>query len=369
MIYGTPRPDASLSAELAVFDELCGELGAQAGVAGRWLGALRRRWRAASAESSIEIEGFHVPGDERLAIASGSEPTDPTDEGRMALSCYARAMDHVGVMSDDPAFRWADRVVLDLHFDACYFQKDKEPGQYRRRGIEVTSPDGGPPAYVGPPAEQVPPLMEEIMDWLDHGDPDAHLIVRAAMAHLHLVSVHPFRDGNGRISRIVQSLVLARGGLLAPEFVSIEEYLGSNTSAYYASLQAVQGGTFQPERDTTPFVRLCVEAHVTQARRRRRQLAEAGVRWAYLEKLVDQRDWPDRLLIALEQSLFHGTDRALYVAEADVSAPTASSDLRRLLDAGLISQQGRGPTTRYVASEQLARDVRAHLNRATSEPD
>jgi Fic family protein len=302
-----------------------------------------------------------VPEHETLAIVGGNEPTDPSDEDRMALSCYARAMDHVGVMSGDPAFRWADRVVLDLHFDACYFQKDKEPGQYRLRGIEVTSPDGGAPAYVGPPAEQVQPLMVEVLSWLDHGDLDAHLTVRAAMAHLHLVSVHPFRDGNGRISRIVQSLVLARGGLLAPEFVSIEEYLGSNTSTYYAALQAVQGGTFQPERDAMPFVKLCVEAHVAQARRRRRQLSEAGARWAYLEQLVDQRDWPDRLVIALEQSLFHGTDRAVYVAEADVSAPTASGDLRRLLDAGLLSQQGRGPATRYVASEQLAHDVRAHL--------
>jgi Fic family protein len=368
VIYPTPRPDASLKAELASFDALRDELEAQASVAGRWLGALRRQWRAASAESSIEIEGFHVPEDEALAIVSGNDPTDPTDEDRMALSCYARAMDHVGVMSDDPVFQWMDRVVLDLHFDACYFQKDKEPGRYRRGGIEVTRSDGGPPAYVGPPAEQVSLLMGEIIDWLDHGDPDAHLIVRAAMAHLHLVSVHPFRDGNGRISRIVQSLVLARGGLLAPEFVSIEEYLGNNTSTYYATLQAVQGGSFQPERDATPFVRLCVEAHVAQARRRRRQLAEAGVRWAYLEKLVDQRDWPDRLVIALEQSLFQGTDRTAYIAEADISAPTASSDLRRLLDAGLISQLGRGPATRYVASEQLARDVHDHLERATSRP-
>jgi Fic family protein len=310
-----------------------------------------------------------VPADETLAVASGDEPTDPTDEDRMALSSYARAMDHVGVMAADPGFEWVHRVVLDLHFDACYFQKDKEPGQYRTRGIEVTSPDGGRPAYVGPPAEQVPPLMGEIMDWLDHGDPDAHLIVRAAMAHLHVVSAHPFRDGNGRISRIVQSLVLARGGLLAAEFVSIEEYLGSHTSAYYATLQAVQGGSFQPERDVMPFVRLCARAHVAQARRRLRQLAEAGARWAYLEKLVEQRDWPDRLVIALEQSLFQGTDRAAYATEAGVSAPTASSDLRRLLDAGLISQQGRGPATRYVASEHLARDVRGHLDRATSRPE
>jgi hypothetical protein len=56
-------------------------------------------------------------------------------------------------------------------------------------------------------------------------------------------------------------------------------------------------------------------------------------------------------VIALEQSLFEGTDRATYSAEADVSPPAASNDRRRLLDAGLITQRGRGPTTRYVASE------------------
>src|ERR1700733_1492272 len=360
MLYRTPSADAKLKAELATFDAVRDELGAQANGTGRWLGTLRRQWRAPSGWGSIESAGFHVPADEIVAVASGNEPPDPTDQDRMALSSYVRAMDHVGVMSNDPGFQWTDRVLLDLHFDACYFQKDKEPGQYRQRGIEVTSPGGGPPAYIGPPAEEVPLLMRELMQWLDHGDPGAHLIVRAAMAHLHVVSVHPFRDGNGRIARIVQSLVLARGGLLAPGFVSIEEYLGSNTSAYYAALQAVQGGSYQPERDATPFVGLCVEAHLVQARRRLQQLAEASARWAYLEKLVEQRNWPDRLVIALEQSLFQGTNRTAYAAEADVSVPTASNDLRRLLDAGLISQLGKGPTTRYVASAQLTRDVNAH---------
>src|SRR5487761_1765236 len=142
MIYRTPQPDAALEAELAAFDALRDELGDQARVAGRWLGSLRRQWRASSAESSIEIEGFHVPEDERLAVVSGNQPADPTDDDRMALSSYARARDHVGVMSDDPVFRWVDRVVLDLHFDACYFQKDKRPGRYRSTGIEVTSPGG-----------------------------------------------------------------------------------------------------------------------------------------------------------------------------------------------------------------------------------
>jgi Fic family protein len=157
----------------------------------------------------------------------------------------------------------------------------------------------------------------------------------------------------------VQSLVLAREGLLAPEFLSIEEYLGRNTDAYYATLQKVQGGRYQPERDAGPWVRFCVAAHVEQARRRADQIDAAGARWSALEELVEERGWPDRLVIALEQGQFQGVDRASYAAEAGVSAPTASNDLRRLLDAGLIVQRGAGRSTRYVASEAL----RAHLRR------
>jgi Fic family protein len=361
MLYSIPHLDAPLQQDLAVFDHLAEELGARARSAGPWLGSLRRQWRASAAESSIEIEGYSVPSEERVAIASGAEPADPNDEDRMALSCYARAMDHVGVMAADEDFEWVERAVLDLHFDACYFQKDKDPGRYRKSGIEVTDPQGGPPAYVGPPGENVRPLMAEVTQWYRNEDLGVHVIVRAAMAHLHVVSVHPFRDGNGRISRIVQSLVLALGGLLAPEFVSIEEYLGEHTDAYYGALREVQEGAYQPQRDATPFVRLCVVAHLEQARRRLLQIEQAAARWSFLERLIEERRWPDRLTIALEQSLFNGTDRAIYSAEADVSAPTASNDLRRLLDAGLITQQGRGPRTRYFASERLLDDVRRRL--------
>ena len=280
------------------------------------------------------------------------------DQDRLALSCYARAMDHVGVMAADPGFRWLERVILDLHFDACWFQRDKAPGRYREGGIEVTAPRGGPPAYIGPSHEDVPALMAEVVDWLEHGDLDAHVVVRAAMAHLHVVSVHPFRDGNGRISRIVQSLALAGEGLLAPEVVSIEEYLGRHTEAYYASLQRAQAGSYQPSRDATPWLRFCVGAHLDQARRRLDQIAAAAARWTALESLVEQRGWPDRLVIALEQSLFQGTDRASYASASGVSAPSATNDLRRLVDAGLVVQRGLGRTTRYFASEDLRRRLR-----------
>ena len=354
MIYATPPslPD------LEELDQLRVALGSRVGQAGPWLGTLRRLVKASSVEGSISIEGFSVPGDESIAIVSGDETPSPDDENRMAVACYSQAMDHVGVMAGDPKFHWVDRGILDLHFDACSFQRDRSPGRWRTGPVSVTGA-GGRPLYEAPDADQVPPLMAEVVDWLEHGDLDAHVVVRAAMAHLHVVSVHPFRDGNGRIARIVQSLVLAREGLLSPEFGSIEEYLGGHTPEYYRVLQDVQGGRYQPERDASAWVSFCVDAHIAQARQRLDQIERAGARWSYLERLAQERGWPDRLVIALEQSLVGGTDRTLYAKEADVSAASATGDLRRLVDAGLIKQQGRGRSTRYYASDQLRADVAA----------
>src|SRR6478672_3011190 len=358
MLYATPTPGPELRDRLAQLDALRKELGHAAGRPARWLGPLRRSIRASSIESSTSIEGYGVAPADAIALVGDPNLANPEEESEMAIACYARAMDRVGVLASDPAFRWLDRVVLDLHFDVCHFQRDKSPGLWRTGPIGVAGSDG-PLEFRGPDAEAVPDLMAEMVTWLQEGDLDAHIVVRAAMAHLHVASVHPFPDGNGRVARIVQSLVLAREGLLSPEFSSIEEYLGEHTPAYYSALREVQGGGYKPKRDASSWVAFCVEAHIDQAQRRLGQVRSAADRWERLEALAQHRGWPKRLVIALEQSLFGGTDRARYRREADVSMPTASADFRRLLDAGLVEQIGRGRNTRYRASDLLRGEVAA----------
>jgi len=352
VISATPTPTAELWAQLEELDKLRGDLGHEVGRALPWVGALRRQVRASSVEGSTSIEGFSVEPGEAVALVSGDRQVDPDDENRQALACYARAMDHVGVMAADPTFAWCDRVILDLHFDACSFQRSESPGRWRSGPVGVTGSDGRI-VYQAPDGEEVPGLMAEVVEWLQNGDRDAHAVIRAAMAHLHVVSVHPFRDGNGRISRIVQSLVLTQEGLISPEFGSIEEYLGAHTSDYYAALNETHGPLYQPQRDASNWVAFCVRAHLAQARQRLAQIEGAAARWTYLEELIGSRGWPDRLATALEQSLIGGSDRAGYAAEAGISAATASADFRRLVDAGLVEQVGRGRSVRYRASERL----------------
>ena len=166
MIYRTPALAKDLRTRLGELDELRQRLARETTHPSPWIGTLRRQVRAASVESSVSIEGFELPPGEAASVVAGvASDLDESDQNRLAVASYARAMDHVGVMALDPVFEWRDRVILDLHFDACYFQRDKSPGRWRTGPIGVTAPDGTL-AYQAPPADEVIPLMREVIEWL-----------------------------------------------------------------------------------------------------------------------------------------------------------------------------------------------------------
>ncbi|MBC7460542.1 MAG: Fic family protein [Thermoleophilia bacterium] len=356
MLHATPILNSRLSQLLAELDRLRARLGVEAGSSVPWDGTIRREARYESISGSTAIEGFHVEESTGHGLISGDVQATTGDDNELAVAHYARAMDHVAILAAEPEFEWHRQVIVDLHFDACAFHRDKRPGRWRDGAVFVRG-NGGAIAYEAPPADTVSDLMREVVEWLRDGDLDAHVAVRAAMAHLHVVSVHPFRDGNGRTSRIVQSLVLARAGLLSPELGSIEPYLAAHTRDYFAQLQAAHGGVYDPSIDAGDWVEFCVRAHIEQAVSRLAMYERAAARWAALTAIIDGGDWPERMIIALEQALFGGTSRSSYAREADVHPNTARSDLQQLMEAGHVDRTGRGPATRYVPSSSLMAEV------------
>ncbi|MGH2905716.1 MAG: Fic family protein [Solirubrobacterales bacterium] len=348
-IYLTPEITPELSRKLEEIDELRGQIGAGTSSPEAWVKRLRRQVQATAYSSSTRMEGFETSDEDAARVVADSRAAET--EGQIALECYLRAMQHVGVMSREDEFKWHRRVVLDLHFDACSFQKDKHPGAFREGGVGVLD-QRDRPVYEGPPSSEVPGLVAEVLEWLAT-PAETHFIVTAAMTHLHLASIHPFEDGNGRTARILQSLVLAEAGDVSPEFGSIEEFIAENVVEYYAVLAEVQKGQYSPQLDATPWIEFCIDAHLEQARRRVKQVEDAVRRWAAIETLLAERGWPERFAIAIEQALIGSSDRGRYSAEADIALPTASGDFRRLLDAGLVEQRGRGRNIKYVASKAL----------------
>ncbi len=350
-LYATPKITPERGRKLDAIDSLRAELGARLVPSERWVQALRRTSRAIAYASSTRIEGFSTSPARALELLDDSAPVG---DDELAFSAYALAMQHVGAMAADSGFRWSRRAILDLHFDVCSFQPDARPGLVREGPIFVTGPSGSM-AFEGPPAGELNGLLEEFIDWI--GAAKSHPLVTAAMAHLNLVSIHPFEDGNGRTSRVVQSLAIALSGETAPEFGSIEEYLAAHTTDYYAALASAQHGKFDPDRPADEWLDFCLDAHWAQIKDRLELIGASADRWHRLELLVEERGWPDRIVIALEQALSGRLTRSAYAQEADIAVPTASLDLRRLVDAGLLDVAGGGRSTHYVPAPPLRRTV------------
>ena len=320
----------------------------------RWQGLLRRVAMARAIRASNSIEGYNVTEDDALAAWEGQEPLDAAADAWEAVTCYRSAMTYVLELADDPHFGYSADLLRGLHFMMLQYDLRRNPGRWRPGPIYVRDERIGEIVYEAPDAITVPSLINELVAFLNDNN-DANIdLVHAALAHLNLVMIHPFSDGNGRMARCLQSLTLARSGILAPAFSSIEEYLGQNTDEYYSVLVEVGAGQWSPSRDTRPWIRFCLKAHFQQATTMLRRTREMGRLWDAVEIEVHRRQLPDRTILALvDAALGFKVRNATYRSSADVSMEVASRDLRRLATEGLLEAQGERKGRHYVASDQI----------------
>ena len=324
----------------------------------RWSGSLRRAQFARAVQGSNSIEGYDAALDDAAAIELGEEPLDADEETRRAIRGYCDAMTYVLQMSTEPDFHYSEQLLKSLHFMMTSYDLKNRPGLWRAGAIFVREEESGEIVYEGADIDDVPSLMHELVGSLNI-DSECHPMVHAGMAHLNLVMIHPFRDGNGRMARCLQTLILARQGILSPVFCSIEEYLGRNTPEYYKVLAQVGGGSWHPDRDARPWVRFILTAHLRQARTTLRRIKESERLWGELENLVSSRGLPSRTLpilydAAMRFRVRNATYRAiLEEAEEEITEQVAGRDLKQLTDAGLLTAHGEKRGRFYTASQEL----------------
>jgi len=243
------------------------------------------------------------------------------------------------------------------------YDLNASPGLWRRGALWVRNDKTGQVVYEAPDAEDVPELVEELVEQL-YAEGNLPPMIRAAMAHLNLVMIHPFRDGNGRMARCLQTLVLARDRVLAPEFCNIEEYLGTNTDEYYQVLAQVGQAAWNPGNDVRPWIRFCLVAHFVQATSVLRRVQESERVWTELEGLISGHRLPVRSIAALFDAVIGLRIRnasyrtALRQWDEEVSNQVATIDLRAMVRAGLLDQRGQKRGTYYVAAGPL-REIRS----------
>jgi len=190
-------------------------------------------------------------------------------------------------------------------------------------------------------------------------------------AHLNLVMIHPFRDGNGRIARCLQTLVLSRRGITEPLFSSIEEWLGANTEDYYRALSLTGQGSWHRENDAGLWLKFCLRAHHMQGQTQQRRFEIASRLGHEIIRLIGDHKLPERTFDALYEAAGGLKVRCLrYIDAAQIDQPTATRDLTMLSTIGLLEPRSQTRGRYYVGSKQLlqSRSRARHGLAAIAEP-
>jgi Fic family protein len=322
----------------------------------RWAGTLRKMAFARAVQGSNSIEGYNASLDDVVAAVEG-EPTLDANEGtQLALAGYRDAMTYILQIAGDDALEVDEGLLKSLHFMMIKHDLRKNPGQWRPGNIYVQKEDGER-VYEGPPSDDVPSLIAEMLHELRRDQ--SPVLVKAAMAHLNLVLIHPFSDGNGRMARCLQTLVLARDRVLAPVFSSIEEFLGRNTQSYYDVLADVGAGSWHPDRDARPWIRFCLRAHFLQIRTMQRRQTEIEELWNGCVALTERHSLPERCAAALVDTAYglrirRGSYQAAgeEMTAEEISDQSASRDLKAMVDLGLLAPVGERRTRYYLAGNE-----------------
>jgi Fic family protein len=354
MIFVTPKLDEQSKEVLYNIGAMRKQLKYSTSTPRRWSGLLRRNTLARAIRGSNSIEGYKATVEDAIAIVEGEEPTEAEVETRQALVGYQHAMTYVLQLAKDPNFFYSEGYVRSLHFMMLQHDLGKNPGNWRPGSIFVRDEQQNEVVYEGPDRKFVEPYIQELMDSLNKDDSTPDL-VKAAMAHLNLVMIHPFSDGNGRMARCLQTLVLAREGILEAEFCSVEEYLGKVQQDYYDILARVGKGSWHPENDARPWIKFMLRAHYTQAAVLVWRIDLLTRLWGEFGSQLEKLGLPDRMAQPLvDAAIGLRVRNASYRHLAEISDNLASRDFKILVENGFLKPTGVNRGRIYIAAKKVS---------------
>lgn len=198
---------------------------------------LRKANRIKTIHSSLAIEGNELSEDEIRTLLEGKSviaPVKQLQEVRNAIHCYDES-EHWDAYNLDDMLKAHGCMMAGL----C-----DRAGAFRSGGVGVFN--GDKLIHMAPPAHMVPTLMHQLFDWMANAED--HLLIKSCVFHYEFEFIHPFSDGNGRIGRLWQSLIL---GKLHPVFphLPVENMVYSSQSAYYEAIEQSSN-----RADCSPFI-------------------------------------------------------------------------------------------------------------------
>ena len=293
-----------------------------------------------STEASNKIEGIYT-SDERLK-ALVKDSTRPRTRNEREIAGYRDVLNTIHENHDYIPPK--PSIILQLHRDLYKFEGMDIGGRYKTSDniIEEQDSEGNKSVRFRPmPAWETPEAIEKLCQSYDEAlnseNIDALIII--PMFVLDFLCVHPFNDGNGRISRLLTLLLLYRSGYIVGKYISIEKLIEQTKEIYYESLQLSSSGWHENKNDYEPFVKYMLGVIVAAYR-------EFSSRVSLLT--TQGMSKPDRVKEIIRATLGPITKTEILAKCPDISQVTVQRALADLVDKGDIVKLGGGRYTKYI---------------------
>ena len=299
-----------------------------------WIRHMGERALVLEAHHTTHIEGTKLTLEQSEHLLAGEDVPDADPEDTRELLNYRKAFDFVSEYLDSGA-PITEGLIREIHKHLVEGVRGNSaaPGEYRNVQNYVINSATGEIIYTPPSEQEVPFMMQELVNWLKR-EKETHPVIMSGVAQFQLVHIHPFLDGNGRASRLFSTLCLYKAGYDFKRLFTISEYYDRDRSAFYRAIQSVR----EHDMDMTGWLEFFVEGLATQMWEVTKR-GEQIIRWDVLAK---KHNLSERQAMALEHVLEHGN---LTIQDYEKLCPemnrrTLQRDLKTMIDKGLLSTEG-----------------------------
>lgn len=293
-----------------------------------------------STGASNRIEGIYT-SDKRLEelVKMKAEPRNRSEEEiagyREILATIHESYDHI---------RPRPGVILQLHRDLYSYSAGAVGGEFKNADnvIAETDAEGHHKARFTPvPAWQTAEAMDSLCDvFLKAWDEERiDKLVLIPMFILDFLCIHPFNDGNGRMSRLLTLLLLYKAGYIVGKYISVEMLIEKSKETYYDALQSSSIGWHEESNNYVPFVNYYLGIL-------NRAYDELESRIQLLQNRSLSK--PDRIRAIIDRRVGKITKKEIMDICPDISRVTVERTLTELVKSGYIAKIGGGPSTAYV---------------------
>ena len=298
-----------------------------------------------STEASNRIEGI-ITTDDRLKKIVRNK-TAPRNRNEREIAGYRDVLESIHENYDFIPIR--PNMILQLHRDLYKFNNPGFGGSYKNSDniIAEELPDGTKLIRFQPvPAWETPDAIETLCNTFNDAinDPDMDPLLLLPIFILDFLCIHPFNDGNGRMSRLLTLLILYRSGYIVGKYISLEKLIADHKESYYDALQESDAGWHEEKNDYLPFARYMLGVIIAAYR----DFSER------VEILITKGlSKPDRVKEIIRNSSRKMTKAEIMAQCPDVSPRTVQRALESFLASGEVLKIGGGRYTSYIWNREV----------------